>query len=198
MAPRGDPRENVVSEEMVKLIFLPIKESLATTTAAINEASQQVKDLARLFSTPPGRGDIIKELTVLINDRVDEIKDYIDKHNEMCAGRNRDIGQTFIKSIEDHETDMEKSLDHRIKNLSILLENANTLLKDNETIISQFDEKLKTATSTMNSKLNLTIAVIAIAFTLAMTAWGVLAYIFETNNDTMKELIEKTKIEQKK
>ena len=198
MAPRGDPRDNVVSEEMVKLIFLPIKESLATTTSAINEASQQVKDLARLFSTPPGRGDIIKELTSLINLRFDEIKDHLESHNNMCASRNKDINQAFIKSIEDHEIDMEKSLEHRISLLTISLDNFSAIIKESKDVISGFDDRLKTSTKAMTDKLNLTLLVISIVFSLSLIAWGVATYIYDQNNETMKALIDTIKVEQKK
>lgn len=198
MAPRGDPRDNVVSEEMVKLIFLPIKESLATTTSAINEASQQVKDLARLFSTPPGRGDIIKELTSLINLKFDEIKDHLESHNISCASRSKDITHSFIKSIEDHEIDMEKSIEHRISLLSLSLDNLNVIVKENKETISGFDEKLKTSTKSMTDKLNLTLSVIGLAFTLSLIAWAIATYIYDQNNETMKSLIDTIKIEQKK
>jgi len=198
MAPRGDPRDNVVSEEMVKLIFLPIKESLATTTAAINEASQQVKDLARLFSTPPGRGDIIKELTAFINSKFDELQEQLDKHSSTCINKTREINQNFVKAIEDHEADIEKSLEYRVTILTKMLEDTIAIVKDNKEVISNFDERLKTSTNNMTSKLNFTISIIGLVFGLSIMAWGVATYIYDANNQVMKQLIDTIKIEQNK
>ena len=228
MAPPRDPRENVISEEMVKLIFLPIKESLATTTTAINEASQQVKDLARLFSTPPGRGDIIKELSIIINNRFDDLKNELEKYNNyrtsqnketamllnssydnmreyfttqinLCNTQDKDFYNSIIKSISVHEADMERIIDLKLSKLNITSNDNSAVIKSIQDSIQCFDNNLKSITKDLEGKLNLTIGIIGVTFTLALIVWGILTYTFDSYKEEIDlKLKESTKITEKK
>ena len=161
----------VISEEMVKIIFTPIRESLTVTTQAINDATMQVRDLVRLFTTPPTRTDLLDKFT-----------GSLEKHNQASEKRSRDLKDHVDDSIADHQKEMIHILDDlsaSLKGLQSSIEITNTGISTLNTTIDTLSTDLTGIVDKLMNKMNLLMGIIGVTFTVAMIAWGIVAWFVQ-------------------
>lgn len=176
---------NSISEDMVKLIFNPIKEALSSTTTAINEASSQVRELARLYSTPPVRGDIITQILGSLKE-----------HDKLSEDRLKSQTDGFEKTIEDHQEDVEHLLEKFELNFEKVLEQishikaGNKAIEEQENTTQLYIQHLSTAltdnVSKLNDKVERMMWVVGIAFGLSLIVAGVIIYFTTKTPDSPK------------
>lgn len=162
--------ERTVSEEMVKLIFNPIKESLAAATAAINESTVQVRDLVHIFSTPPSRAEL-KEY----------IGNLIQSHTNDAATRNSALQVSVKETILEIREEVRESLDNLTETFNKVGEGLaanNRAMNDLINSTKDLNTSLTTTVKDLHNRINLLIGIVGAAFTIAMAAWAVIAFFF--------------------
>ena len=162
--------ERTISEEMVKLIFNPIRESLTAATNAINDSTIQVRDLVHMFSTPPSRA---------------ELKDYIghlfQNHNTEATNKTTVIQTTIKDSIQEVKDEMKEALEDltdTFKKVGDGLDTNNKAMLELITGTKDLNTSLTTTVNNLDNRINLLMGIVAVAFTLAMIAWASVAYFF--------------------
>lgn len=181
--------EPVISESMVQIIFTPIKESLAATTAAIHEASQQVRDLARLYTTPPVRGDIITHITSLV-----------DKHDNNVQKIHDQIKICIKEAVSEHQDDVLTRLTLEYKDVTKAVEHVNSTLKDNTKNTEKVDnsiQDMKTEILNLNSKISNLLTTISVIFGI-LTLMGSILFYYVSKEANNYDAIVKILYDQKK
>ena len=152
----SDLTNHTISEEMVKLIFNPLRESLAETTLSIKESTIGIANLVQTLSNHPNKTDLKNIMDSLLKDIETNIDKYLTKG----------------------EIDFTSKLADQTKILVELNEkNKDTLITNSSHIVEEIG-KLNTIISDLISKVDMLIASISIAFAIGMIAWGVVAFIF--------------------
>lgn len=149
-------RTSIVSEDIIKLIFNPLRESLTETSSAIKDATQQISKLIETLSNHPNKTDLKEQIERLIK----EIEASI---------------QTKLNNID---TDIIRSLEEDCKKLNDHITEHNNTFIENNKILNETLTNLQTSMNTLVSKIDFLMIVIGISFTVAMLAWGVIAFIF--------------------
>lgn len=153
-------QQHTMSEEMVKLIFNSLRESLAKTSTSIDNSTAEISKLVESLSNLPNKSDL---------------KDII----QNCF---KEIESDTFKSLTQIDNQLTTKISEQTK---ILVENNDKLKSSMEystAHVLQEIGKLNESVGSMTSKLDIFMTVIGIAFGIAMTAWGVVAFIFNFNN----------------
>lgn len=149
-----------ISEEMVKLIFTPLRESLSDTTKAIKESSNELRNLLEAISKHPDKTDLKQSSDHL----VETIKyDFVHKTQVLevlIITKLKETSDEILDKINDHHVHV---MEHQDKQIDLILDNIDHIFKHLDKLVHKMDYLFFT---------------IGITFTIALVAWGCIAYFF--------------------
>lgn len=152
----SDINQHTISEDMVKLIFNPLRESLTETSNSIKSSTAEIAKLVETLSNHPNKADL---------------KDLI---NTLLQNIEADVS----KRLSSIDIDLTTKLTDQTK---LLVETTNSIKNNTDTntdtVVTEIGN-LKGLVDALVSKIDMLMIIIGITFTLSMTAWGVISFIF--------------------
>ncbi len=182
--------ERMISEEMVKLIFTPIKESLITITSIINDTTNHIKELAHLNSLPPSRAELLDKILFALDKtekvNIESRKDLkiflaekIQEHDNKTQNKITELNliNTENRKISSSLIEISRRLD---KTVAELLSSNKENHGDSENKLEDVEESIRSLKDDMmklSTKLGLVLSVISVTFTLSLIGWGIISFI---------------------
>lgn len=153
MSPSDKQRGDLISEEIVKMIFNQIKESIDQNSDHSENLSKNINELLKILGNNP------KESLDILRKHSDEFKDFV-----RYIGEKPDI---TIKNLSNQEEILKEEIS------KCLNTNTNKIIN-----IEEISKEIKEILKTINKKFFILFTIVSISYGLFLTFLGILAKFF--------------------